>query len=168
MSREAANILLFLHAESHRNPSFIEFYLEIILYPGPDPNIRFKMTSSEKNSSRLVPGTRFITIFQIERFFKGTGSPAYQGRVGDEDTDKMDMSYRVVADHIRTLTVALSDGGRPDNAGRGYVIFNNENKQIKIGVIYSLFTDMYFAEFYAAECDMLRKNWTPNEVFSPV
>jgi len=27
-----------------------------------------------------------------------------------------------VADHIRTLTVALSDGGRPDNVGRGYVL----------------------------------------------
>ena len=28
----------------------------------------------------------------------------------------------VVADHIRTLTVSLSDGGRPDNVGRGYVL----------------------------------------------
>ena len=25
-----------------------------------------------------------------------------------------------VADHIRTLTIALSDGGVPDNAGRGF------------------------------------------------
>lgn len=30
--------------------------------------------------------------------------------------------FRVVADHIRTLTIALSDGGRPDNTGRGYVL----------------------------------------------
>ncbi len=31
------------------------------------------------------------------------------------------MAYRVVADHIRTLVIAISDGGRPDNIGRGYV-----------------------------------------------
>jgi len=52
----------------------------------------------------------------------GTGSRAYTGKVGDEDTDGMDMAYRVLADHARTLTIALSDGGRPDNVGRGYVL----------------------------------------------
>ena len=29
------------------------------------------------------------------------------------------MAYRVLADHIRTLTIAISDGGKPDNTGRG-------------------------------------------------
>jgi alanyl-tRNA synthetase len=43
-------------------------------------------------------------------------------QVGDEDVDKVDMAYRVVADHIRTLVIAISDGGRPDNMGRGYVL----------------------------------------------
>ena len=31
-------------------------------------------------------------------------------------------SYRVLADHIRTLTMAIVDGGRPDNVGTGYVL----------------------------------------------
>ena len=51
--------------------------------------------------------------------FKGTGTRPYTGKVGSEDADKVDMAYRVVADHIRTLVVAISDGGRPDNIGRG-------------------------------------------------
>ena len=41
------------------------------------------------------------------------------------------MAYRVISDHIRTLSIALSDGGRPDNAGRGYVcnvLWNDSQK----------------------------------------
>lgn len=52
----------------------------------------------------------------------GTGAPAYEGKVGADDVDQKDMAYRVLADHARTLTIALSDGGRPDNTGRGYVL----------------------------------------------
>lgn len=42
--------------------------------------------------------------------------------MGVEDTDKIDMAYRVLADHARVLTIALGDGGRAQNTGRGYVI----------------------------------------------
>ena len=43
----------------------------------------------------------------------------HQGLVGAEDKDGIDMAYRVVADHVRTLTMAITDGGKPDNTGRG-------------------------------------------------
>jgi len=52
----------------------------------------------------------------------GTGSRPYTGKVGEDDKDGMDMAYRVLADHARTITIALADGGRPDNVGRGYVL----------------------------------------------
>jgi len=51
-----------------------------------------------------------------------TGARPYSGKLGDEDTDGVDTAYRVIADHIRTLTVAISDGGIPDKDGRGYVL----------------------------------------------
>ncbi|KJE96469.1 alanyl-tRNA synthetase [Capsaspora owczarzaki ATCC 30864] len=51
-----------------------------------------------------------------------TGIRAYTGKVGADDTDGLDMAYRVVADHIRTLTIALADGGAPGPTGRDYVL----------------------------------------------
>ncbi|MGH0133159.1 UNVERIFIED_CONTAM: hypothetical protein FKN15_061309 [Acipenser sinensis] len=62
----------------------------------------------------------FVPYF--EAIQKGTGARPYSGKVGAEDTDGMDMAYRVLADHARTITIALADGGRPDNTGRGCVL----------------------------------------------
>lgn len=62
----------------------------------------------------------FIPIFDAIQ--KSTGTTPYTGKVGDDDPNKIDMAYRVVADHIRTLVISISDGGRPDNIGRGYVL----------------------------------------------
>jgi alanyl-tRNA synthetase len=62
----------------------------------------------------------FMPIF--EAIQKRTGARSYEGRVGAEDVDGIDTAYRVVADHLRTLTFAISDGGVPSNEGRGYVL----------------------------------------------
>ena len=51
-----------------------------------------------------------------------TGVREYRGKFGAEDPDTIDTAYRVVADHVRLLTFAISDGGVPNNVGRGYVV----------------------------------------------
>jgi len=51
-----------------------------------------------------------------------TGAREYTGKFGDEDKDGIDTAYRVLADHVRTLTFAIADGGVPNNEGRGYVL----------------------------------------------
>ena len=49
-------------------------------------------------------------------------APPYAGRFGDDDTGNVDTAYRVLADHVRTLTFAITDGCVPSNDGRGYVL----------------------------------------------
>ncbi|KAG8827713.1 Alanine--tRNA ligase, partial [Serendipita sp. 400] len=48
-----------------------------------------------------------------------SGVRPYSGKFGADDVDGIDTAYRVIADHVRTLTFALSDGGVPSNMGRG-------------------------------------------------
>jgi len=88
----------------------------------------------------------FMPIFKAIEERSGVGRP-YGGLLGEADVGKVDMAYRVIADHIRTLTIALADGGRPDNVGRGYVLrrilrrgirFASENLNAKPGFFSSL------------------------------
>lgn len=62
----------------------------------------------------------FTPLF--EAIQKITGAREYRGKFGDEDPDGIDTAYRVIADHVRTLTFAISDGAPPNNEGRGYVV----------------------------------------------
>lgn len=62
----------------------------------------------------------FTPLF--EKIQEVTGARPYQGKFGNEDPDGIDTAYRVVADHVRLLTFAISDGATPNNEGRGYVV----------------------------------------------
>ncbi len=58
----------------------------------------------------------FTPIFAAIR--EVTGAPAYAGKLDD----RKDTAYRVIADHVRALTFALTDGAAPGNTGRNYVL----------------------------------------------
>ncbi len=73
----------------------------------------------------------FMPIF--EHLQKLTGARAYAGKVGADDTDGIDEAYRVIADHIRTLTIAITDGQMPGNEGRGYVLRRILRRAVRYG-----------------------------------
>lgn len=84
-----------------------------------------------------------------------TGARPYTGLVGKDDLDGIDTAYRVVADHVRTLTFALSDGGIPSNDGRGYVLrrilrrgarYVRKKFDVPIGNFFSRLADTVIAE----------------------
>ncbi len=64
---------------------------------------------------------------------KLTGCPDYKKRVGEADVDGVDMAYRVIADHIRTLTFAITDGAAPGTNGRDYVLRRVCRRAVRYG-----------------------------------
>lgn len=88
------------------------------LLPLPKPNIDTGM-GLERVAS-VLQGTR--TNFEIDliRPLISFGEEL-SGKVYGKDYET-DSALRVVADHLRALTFAISDGVIPSNAGRGYVI----------------------------------------------
>ncbi|KAL8703634.1 MAG: hypothetical protein Q9201_003172 [Fulgogasparrea decipioides] len=123
------------HLVNQDDPNVLEIWNNVFIQYNREPDKSLKplpnkhvdtglgyerLVSVLQNKSSNYDTDVFSPLFEtIQRI---TGAREYTGRFGDEDPDGIDTAYRVVADHVRTLTFAISDGAPPNNEGRGYVV----------------------------------------------
>jgi alanyl-tRNA synthetase len=90
-----------------------------------------RLTSVLQNKRSNYDTDIFTPLF--DAIHKVTGARPYSGLVGASDVDLKDTAYRVVADHIRTLSFAITDGAIPSNDGRGYVLRRILRRAVRYG-----------------------------------
>jgi len=91
-----------------------------------------RLLSVLQNKTSNYDTDLFTPIFgKIEMLVQGRHQ--YRGRLGDADKGNYDTAFRVIADHIRTLTFAITDGGVPSNEGRGYVLRRILRRAVRYG-----------------------------------
>src|SRR5882724_1582111 len=86
----------------------------------------------EKLSGKKYEST--IPIVGQAHRLPDTNGGSRSGRpTNDPEQEKIDVAFRVIADHIRALSFAIADGIIPSNEGRGYVLRRILRRAVRYG-----------------------------------
>ena len=104
------NIGIRLLEEDIENDRYIEIWNIVLSQFNADPAV-------PRSEYKELPKTNFETdlFMPIIREIEKMSGKAY-------DPDGETLSFKVIADHIRSLAFAIGDGALPGNEGRGYVL----------------------------------------------
>ena len=123
------------HLVNMDDPNVLEIWNNVFIQYNREPDKSLRPLPS-KHVDTGMGYERLVSVLQgkrsnydtdvftplFETIQRVTGAREYLGKFGEEDADGIDTAYRIIADHVRTLTFAISDGATPNNEGRGYVV----------------------------------------------
>ena len=76
------------------------------------------------------------------------------------DDEAQDIAFRVIADHIRAVTMVIADGQIPSNAGAGYVVRRILRRAVRYGYSYLGFESAFMHELVAELADYFKDSFT--------
>jgi alanyl-tRNA synthetase len=83
---------------------------------------------SGKNYASTIP-----IVGQAHRLPEQDGGSRSGRHTNDLEQERIDIAFRVIADHIRALSFAIADGIIPSNEGRGYVLRRILRRAVRYG-----------------------------------
>jgi alanyl-tRNA synthetase len=104
-----------------------------------------RVTSIIQNTGNFTDFNRVISNYETDVFRPlfdkteklsgkkyGSTLPA-AGTTGKTEQEKIDVAFRVIADHIRTLSFSIADGIQPGNTDRNYVLRRILRRAVRYG-----------------------------------